>query len=261
MVKRAGDVTACCAAAAPLGRRGGGPYNRVMHEAATMELLTALDTTEARRRMVDGQLRPNKVTDPRVIAAMLDLPRERFLPPALAARAYGDGIIALPGGRAMLTPMVTARLIQLLGLRDGDRMLVVGAGTGYLSAVAAHCGARVTALEEDAALRAIAAPALGGLFPAGAVTLVAGSLPEGHEAAAPYDAVLIEGEVPAIPAALSAQLAEGGRLAAILAARGPAAGPRAVIGRKAGGSFGVTDAFDCATVPLPAFQPAPGFVF
>ncbi|WP_245762065.1 protein-L-isoaspartate O-methyltransferase family protein [Falsiroseomonas stagni] len=232
-----------------------------MQEAATMEVLTALDTTEARRRMVDGQLRPNKVTDPRVIAAMLDLPRERFLPPALAARAYGDGIIALPGGRAMVTPMVTARLIQLLGLRDGDRMLVVGAGTGYLAAVAAHGGARVTALEEDAALRGIAAKALAGLFPPGAVTLVAGSLRDGHAAGAPYDALLIEGEVPAIPATLSGQLAEGGRLAAILGAKGPGAGPRAVIGRNAGGSFSVTDAFDCATVPLPAFQPAPGFVF
>ncbi|NGM21981.1 protein-L-isoaspartate O-methyltransferase [Roseomonas stagni] len=226
-----------------------------------MELGTALDTTEARRRMVDGQLRPNKVTDPRVIAAMLDLPRERFLPAAAAARAYGDGIIPLPGGRAMLTPMVTARLVQLLGLRDGDRVLVVGAGTGYVAAVAAHCGARVTALEEDAGLQGIAAKALAGLFPPGAITAVSGSLPEGHAAGAPYDAILIEGEVPAIPAALSAQLAEGGRLAAILAARGPAAGPRAVLGRKAGGSFGTTDAFDCATVPLPAFQPAPGFVF
>lgn len=230
-----------------------------------MEVVTALDTPldtgEARRRMVDGQLRPNKVTDPRLIAAMLDLPRERFLPPSLVPRAYADGFVPLPGGRAMLSPMVTARLLQLLGLRDGDRMLVVGAGTGYLSAVAARCGARVTALEDDDALQGIAVRALAGLFPAGAVTVVSGDPREGHVAGAPYDALLIEGEIPSIPAALSAQLAEGGRLAAVLSAKGPAAGPRAVIGRRAGGSFSVTDAFDCATVPLPAFQPAPGFVF
>jgi protein-L-isoaspartate(D-aspartate) O-methyltransferase len=232
-----------------------------MQEALTMELATELDSGEARRRMVDGQLRPNKVTDPRIIAAMLDLPRERFLPPGLAARAYADSLLALPGGRAMLSPMVTARLLQMLGLRDGDRMLVVGSGTGYLAAVAAHAGARVTALEDDAALSAIAARVVPELLPPGAVTLVSGDPREGHAAAAPYDAILVEGEIPAIPATLSAQLAEGGRLAAVLAARGPAAGPRAVLGRKAGGSFGVTDAFDCATMPLPAFQPAPGFVF
>lgn len=226
-----------------------------------MELDAAERTTLARRHMVDGQLRPNKVTDPGIIAAMLDLPRERFLPAGLAARAYADEDVRLPGGRAMIQPMMIARLLQLLGLRDGDRLLVVGAGTGYGAAVAAHAGARVTALEEDAGLIGIARAAIGDLLPVGAVALVQGSLAAGHATGAPYDAILIEGEIPAIPAAISGQLAEGGRLAAVLGASPRGAGSRAVAGRKAGGSFSVTDAFDCATLPLPAFRPAPGFVF
>lgn len=226
-----------------------------------MALEAAQDTSAARRHMVDGQLRPNKVTDPRLIAAMLDLPRERFLPAGLATRAYADEDVRLPGGRVMAEPMLIARLLQLLGLRDGDRLLVIGAGTGYGAAVAAQCGARVTALEEDAALLAIARRALAGLLPVGAVTLVEAGLAAGHAGGGPYDAILIEGEVPAIPAALSDQLAEGGRLVAVQAAQGRGTASRAVLGRRAGGSFSVTDAFDCATLPLPAFQPVPGFVF
>ncbi|MDO9503618.1 protein-L-isoaspartate O-methyltransferase [Falsiroseomonas sp.] len=215
----------------------------------------------ARRFMVDGQLRPNKVTDPRLLAAMGDLPRERFLPPGLAARAYADEDVRLPGARALMQPMAIARLLQLLRIRDGDRLLVLGAGTGYAAAVAASCGARVVAVESDAALLAIARQALGGLLPAGAVTLVRADPAPGHAAGAPYDAILIEGEVPSVPDAIAAQLAEGGRLATVLAAPDRGASSRAVWGVRHAGSFSVTDAFDCATLPLPAFQPAPAFVF
>lgn len=221
----------------------------------------APDWEAARRFMVDGQLRPNKVTDPLLLAAMGALPRERFVPAALAPRAYADEDVRLPGGRALIEPMVIARLLQLLRLREGDRMLVLGAGTGYAAAVAARCGARVVAVEDDPALLGIARQALDGLLPAGAVSLVQADPVQGHAAGAPYDAILIEGEIPAVPPAIAAQLAEGGRLATILpgAARGQAA--RAVSGLRAGGSFSVTDAFDCATLALPHFQAAPGFVF
>jgi protein-L-isoaspartate(D-aspartate) O-methyltransferase len=216
----------------------------------------------ARRLMVDGQLRPNQVNDPFLIAAMLDLPRHRFLPARLAPWAHADADVPLPGGgRVMLQPMMIGKLITLLALRQGDRLLVVGAGAGYGAAVAARMGARVTALEEDAALIALGRQVLPGLLPPDALRLVEGPLAQGHAEAAPYDAILVEGEVPAIPKTLSDQLAEGGRLATVLAAgvRGP--GARAVLGRRAGGSFAVVDAFDCLTAPLPAFQTAPGFVF
>jgi protein-L-isoaspartate(D-aspartate) O-methyltransferase len=216
---------------------------------------------EARRRMVDGQLRPSRVTDPRLLSAMLEIPRERFLPPGLAARAYTDEDVVLQGGRALIEPMVIARLIQLLAIRDGDRVLVVGAGAGYAAAIAARCGGRVVALEEDAGLLALARRALHGLAAPDALRLVEGPLTAGFPGAAPYDAILVEGEVPAVPDALAGQLAEGGRLATVLTAAERGLSSRAVLGRRIGGSFSVTDAFDCATLPLPAFRPQPGFVF
>jgi protein-L-isoaspartate(D-aspartate) O-methyltransferase len=216
---------------------------------------------EARKRMVDGQILPNKVTDPRLLAALRAIPRERFLPPDLAARAYLDETVRLPGGRGMAQPMVIARLLQALALRDGDRMLLVGAGTGYAAALAAGCGARVTALEDSPELAAIARAALAATVPPGAVTLVEGPIVQGHPSGAPYDAILIEGQVPAIPDAIAGQLAEGGRLVTVLGTGRHCGASRAVVGRRAGGSFSVTDAFDCATLPLPAFWPAPGFVF
>lgn len=219
------------------------------------------DTALARKHMVDGQLRPNRVNDPRLVAAMLEIPRELFLPPGLAARAYTDEDVPLPGGRALIEPMIIARLLQSLALRDGDRLLVVGAGTGYAAAVAAHAGARVTALEEDGALLAIARRTLPSFAPPGQASLVEGPLAAGHPAAAPYDAILIEGEVPEVPAAIAAQLAEGGRLATVLAAASRGVSSRAVLGRRIGGTFSVTDAFDCATLPLPAFRREAGFVF
>jgi protein-L-isoaspartate(D-aspartate) O-methyltransferase len=218
-----------------------------------------MDYADARRRMVDGQLRPNRVNDPRVLDAMRELPRERFLPPPLRARAYTDEDVPLPGGRAMLEPMVLGRLVQLAAVRPGDRALVVCAGTGYGAAVLAHAGARVTALEEDAALANLAREALAACLPAGAVRLEAGRCAEGFAAAAPFDIVLIEGEVPEVPEILAAQLAEGGRLVAVRG-RGNRQGS-AVLGRRIGGSFTVTPVFDCATAALPAFAPAPGFVF
>lgn len=219
------------------------------------------DMAEARRRMVDGQLRPNRVTDPALLAAMGGIPRELFLPAGLAARAYSDEDVPLPGGRVLIQPMMIARLIQLLALRDGDRLLVAGAGTGYGAAVAALCGARVVAVEDDAGLLAIARRAVTGHIAPEALRLVQAPPTEGAADGAPYDAILIEGAIPAVPEAIAGQLAEGGRLATVLtgAARGVVA--RAVLGRRVGGSLTLTDAFDCPTAALPAFLPRPAFTF
>lgn len=219
------------------------------------------DMAEARRHMVNGQLRPNRVTDPALLAAMGEIPRELFLPVGLAARAYADEDVALPGGRALMQPMMIARLIQLLTLRDGDRLLVLGAGTGYGAAVAARCGARVVAVEDDAGLLAVARRAVAGLVPPAALRLVQGDPTEGQADGAPYDAILIEGEVPGVPDAVAGQLAEGGRLATVLGSAARGVGSRAVLGRRMAGGLTLADAFDCATAALPAFRPRPGFVF
>jgi protein-L-isoaspartate(D-aspartate) O-methyltransferase len=222
---------------------------------------TMRDMAEARRRMVDGQLRPNRVTDARLLAAMGEIPRERFLPPAYAARAYADEDVRLPSGRGLIEPMVIARLIQLLSIRDGDRAMVVGAGRGYGAAVLARCGARVVAVEDDASLVASAHQATAGMVAAGDLRFVEQPVAGGYPAAAPYDGILIEGAVPEVPAAIAGQLAEGGRLVTVIAAPSAGGPARAVIGRRIGGAFSLSDAFDCATLPLPAFARRPAFVF
>lgn len=220
----------------------------------------AEDFAAARKWMIDGQLRPNKVTDARIIDAMLDLPRHRFVPPAAIARAYADEAVPLGGARRMMTPMMLARLLQLAQIRAGESVLLLGAATGYGAAVLARLGARVTAVEAEAGLLDQARMALSGLSLApGSLQLVEGAPAAGQPAGAPYDVVVVEGEVPAIPEALVAQLAQGGRLVAVR--RVPGREAAAVLGRRLGEGLSLTEAFDCSAAPLPGFQPEPGFVF
>jgi protein-L-isoaspartate(D-aspartate) O-methyltransferase len=218
-----------------------------------------MDFAEARRFMVEGQLRPNRVEDPRIVAALRDLPRERFAPPALASRAYADADLPLPGGRAMLKPMVLARLVQLAGLRRGERALVLAAGTGFGAALMAAIGGNVTAVESDPALLAIARAALPAAVPAGSVTLIEADPAQGHAAGAPYDVVMIEGGVTAVPRAVQDQLAEGGRLVAIGLEGGPPG--RALLLRRAGGAVSALKDFDAHAPALPGFAAAPAFAF
>lgn len=218
-----------------------------------------MDFADARRLMVDGQLRPNRVEDPRIVAAMRELPRERFLPAGLAARAYADADVPLPGGRAMLKPLVLARLVQLAAVKRGERALVLAAGTGFGAALLAAIGATVTAVEADAGLVVIARAALATTTAPGAVALIEAAPAEGYAAAAPYDAIIIEGGVMNVPDRLGAQLVEGGRLVAIGLAGGPPG--RALLLRKAGGALTTTVEFDAHAPALPGFAGAPAFAF
>ncbi len=215
----------------------------------------AYDT--ARNLMVDSQVRPNKVNDPRIIGAMRALPRERFVPPRLAPLAYSDADVPLGNGRAMVEPMVIARLVQLAAVRGGERALVVGAGSGYGAALLAACGARVTALEDDVALVALARGALADVAD---VTLVSGPLADGWPAGAPYDVVFIEGAVEDIPPALAAQLRPvSGRLVAVRAAPGGVG--QAVLGEMSPTGLNLRAEFDCTAPVLPSLRRVPGFVF
>ncbi len=208
--------------------------------------------------MVDSQIRPNKVTDPRILDAMRFLPRERFLPASLAALAYADEDVPLGAGRVMMEPMVLARLLQVAAPQDGERALVVGAGTGYGAAVLSLCGPRVTALEESAALLASARDALAAEAPG--VQLVSGPLAAGWAAGAPYDLIVIEGAVPEVPPGIAAQLkADGGRLVTVLSGRGRTAAAVVAVATPAG--IVSQAVFDCATPVLPSLRPAPEFVF
>lgn len=213
---------------------------------------------EARKHMVDSQIRPNRVIDPRLVAAMRHLPRERFLPDSAAPLAYADEDVPLGHGRFLMEPMVLAKMLQAAALRDGERVLVVGAGTGYGAALVAACGCRVTALEDDPALLTIARAVLPDLAPG--VSIVSGPLAEGWPANAPYDMVLIEGAVPEIPAALTEQMhRETGRVLTAICATGQAT--RAIMGEMTPAGLGITTIFDCATPPLPSLVKAPIFEF
>jgi len=223
------------------------------------------DFASARDHMVDGQVRPNKVIDPRIIRAMRSVPRERFVPPHLASLAYADEDVPLDRGRALMEPMVIARLVQLARVRDGDRVLVIGAGSGYGAVLLAACGGQVTALEEDEALLAIARRTLPEFAPGTA--LVAGPLAAGHAAGAPWDVILIEGAVRAIPPSIALQLKpSGGRLVTVLTPGNAAAGGQGVLAEP--GLHSAPSAvlraqpmFDCTTPLLPPLLQAPAFRF
>jgi protein-L-isoaspartate(D-aspartate) O-methyltransferase len=213
---------------------------------------------DARKNMVDSQIRPNRVSDPRILAAMRRIPRERFLPPAVLSLAYADEDVPLGNGRYLMEPMVLAKLLQAAMLREHERVLVVGAGTGYSAAVLVACGCRVVALEEDPALLAIAEAVLPAEAPG--VTLVSGPLGAGWQSHAPYDMILIEGAVPEVPPALGAQLhQETGRLLTAICRDGQAT--RAIQAEANGGSLGISAIFDCGTPPIPSLRRAPVFEF
>jgi protein-L-isoaspartate(D-aspartate) O-methyltransferase len=215
------------------------------------------DAAAARRMMVDGQIRTADVTNPDLIAAMQAVPRELFVPPALAEQAYRDGEIMLGGGRALLKPMVLARLIQGAGVHSGDRVLDVGCGTGYSSAVLSRLGASVVALEEDADLAHRAEAALAAVG-AAQVRLVRGPLIAGWPAAAPFDLILLEGATEIVPDALGGQLKPGRRLVAIFGRR---PGAKAMIYRVIEGHLVGRPIFEAAAPVLPGFVAPAAFVF
>lgn len=201
--------------------------------------------------MVDTQLKTVAVSDAAVLAAFADTPREPFLPPALASLAYADAAHEVARGRHLLAPLALALLLQHAGVAPGDRALVVGSATGYSAAILARLGLAVTALESDPALVAMAAAA--------GVASVTGALTDGWAAAAPYDLILFEGSIETVPPAIAAQLAPGGRIAAVLRQAGVGrgyVGPLTAAGAPAGLPF-----IEMAAPPLPGFDRVREFAF
>jgi protein-L-isoaspartate(D-aspartate) O-methyltransferase len=207
-----------------------------------------------RRAMVASQLRTTGVNDPRVLEAMGEVARERFVPAGLRALAYADALVPLKPGRDLNPPMALGRLLTEARPRRGERMMVVGAATGYAAAVCARLVGPLVAVEEDSELAAIARAALAG----GDARLVEGPLAKGWKKGAPYDLILIDGAVEAVPDALVGQLAEGGRLAAGIVEEGVT---RLALGRKAGDGFGMAAFADAAAAILPGFARPRAFSF
>lgn len=210
----------------------------------------------ARTLMVDCQVRPNNIVDDRIVTAMRSIRRERFVPADRAARAYGDAEIGLGHGRTMPSPLTIGKLAHFAAIRPGERVLVIGANTGYGTALLASCGGIVFALESSAALRAIATEALAA--EAIDARVVAGRLAEGAPQHAPYDAIVIEGAIDRLPDSLAAQLTPTGRLIAILRQRGVG---RIVRAQASGERFAHRMLADCHASLLSEFSPEPEFSF
>lgn len=217
------------------------------------------DFAAARRNMVDCQLRTNEVVDPRVIAAMEALPREMFVPKARQGIAYVDENLSIGSGRWLMEPLVAARLVQALEVTPADTALMIGCGTGYDAALLGRLAGSVVAVESDAELAEHATTTLSRLA-CDNVAVVTGPLEEGYAVQAPYDLILIGGAVAEVPAAIAAQLAPRGRLAAVVRADEAAQG-RATLFSKAGSVVSGRPIFDCGTPFLVGFEPRAAFVF
>ena len=221
----------------------------------TMTMERQPDFAAMRPAMVASQLRTNAVSDARVIAAMASVPRERFVRTDMAPFAYRDSLVSLGGGRSLNLPIATGRLLTEARLLPSDRVLLIGAATGYTAAVLAELVATVIAVESDHALVAIARDALGA---DDRITIIEGPLEAGHPEGAPYDLIVIDGAVERVPDALVSQIRPGGRVVAGLVDRGVT---RLAAGRRSEGGFAMMDFADVDCCLLPGFATPARFTF
>lgn len=219
------------------------------------DVIDPADFAVMRHAMVASQLRTSGVNDPRVVDVMAQVPRERFVPADQARFAYGDTGVPLPGGRRLNPPLATGRLLTAAQVEPSDRVLLVGAAGGYTAAVLAQLAASVTAVEADPTLAACTRAALTGVSNA---TVVEASLEAGAPDHGPYDLLVIDGAVEAVPDALADQVAPGGRIVSGIVDRGVT---RLASGRRTGGGFRLVDFLDIDCAVLPGFARPRSFSF
>jgi protein-L-isoaspartate(D-aspartate) O-methyltransferase len=212
----------------------------------------------ARENMVESQVRPNGITDRRIIDAMIAVAREDFVPESRRGLAYMDEDVELASApsRYLIEAMTFARLVQLAEVKPGSKVLLVGAGTGYGAAVVSRLAARVVALEDDSRLAAVARKALAGLSN---VMVVERPLAAGCAAEGPFDAVIFEGRVGEVPEALFAQVKDGGFVVAVVGEEDVA---KIHVWRLAGKTPALRLSHDATIAALPGFaRQRPAFVF
>jgi protein-L-isoaspartate(D-aspartate) O-methyltransferase len=216
-----------------------------------------MDTAQARQAMVDRQVRPHDVNGLRILGSLLEIPRERFLDPSHAQIAYLDTEVPVStqSRRRLLKPIVFGKLLQAAGIKAGERVLDVGCATGYSAAVLARLAGTVVALEEDVALARAATSNLAGVAN---VNVVMGPLTAGWAQGAPYDVILLEGRSEVAPGPLCEQLADGGRLLAVI---GSMPMGKATIYDRTGKHVTAQPLFDAGAALLPGFVKPPEFVF
>ncbi|QCK87265.1 protein-L-isoaspartate O-methyltransferase [Phreatobacter aquaticus] len=218
-----------------------------------------IDYARARRTMVDTQIRVNDVTDHRIVDALSSVPRETFVPEGRRDLAYIDDDVMVSDGtgtpRYILEPMALAKMLQAAAIEPGESVLDVGTATGYSAAVLSQFAARVVALEEDGALAGLARQNLAGLTN---VELIEGPLAAGAQAMAPFNVILLQGAVEIVPSALTSQLAEGGRLVAVV---GKGRSAKCLVHSRLGSEISVRQVFDAAIPALPGFAATREFIF
>ena len=215
-----------------------------------------------RKNMVENQVRPSDVTDRRILRIMLEIPREQFVPPSARDLAYMEEHICISGPadrspRYLMAPRVLAKLIQHLELGERDRVLDVGCGTGYSSAILAKIAQSVVGLESDPALAAQATRTLAAVG-IDNVAVITGPLAGGFPDGGPYDGILLNGAVPQVPKGLLEQLKDGGRLVGVVSDSTFGQGTQ---WRRNGAAFDARPIFDAGAPRLPGFERKPQFVF
>ena len=220
--------------------------------------MNAMNIEQARFNMIEQQIRPWDVLNLGVLELLAVVKREDFVPPEHRGMAFVDTEVPLPGGQCMLAPKVEARLLQELAVHKHERVLEIGAGSGYMAALLAHKAQHVTTLEIDPALAAFASANLkrAGVMNA---TVVTGDGSQALPADGPFDVIVVSGSVAELPEALLAQLKVGGRMAAIV---GEEPVMRALlITRSADGGLTRTVLFDTVAQRLRGFKEPTRFHF
>ncbi|MFN4183514.1 MAG: protein-L-isoaspartate O-methyltransferase family protein [Hyphomonas sp.] len=218
-----------------------------------------MDFELAREIMVDSQIRPNDVTEAAIVAAFMSTPREEFVPSARRSVAYSELEIETAPGRALWTPRDTAKLVKLAQIKPTDIVLVIAAGSGYEAALISHMADTVIALEDKAGL----VDAMSARFAEIGIDRIApveGKITEGLAEQAPFDVIYVCGMIETVPEAWGAQLAEGGRLVAVVADKDRRLG-RGKVFTKAGDTLSSRDSFDACPPRLVEFDLKPSFSF
>lgn len=221
-------------------------------------MMPQADVELARFNMVEQQIRPWDVLDQRVLDLLMRVRREEFVPAASRALAFADLELPIGQGETMLAPKIEARILQTLALKDTDRVLEVGTGTGYMTALLASLAAHVYTVDLHADFTTTARDRLRAQGIAN-VTAETGDAARGWDKHGPYDVIVLTGSVPVLPPAFQASLQPGGRLFAVVG-EAPVMAARLVTS-VARGVYNSTDVFETCIRPLKnALQPE-RFVF
>ncbi|MEP7210628.1 MAG: protein-L-isoaspartate O-methyltransferase [Alphaproteobacteria bacterium] len=213
-----------------------------------------MDLEAARTAMIDSQVRPNDVTDRRLIAAMASVPRETFVPAGREALAYADCAVETGPGRHMMAARDFAKLVHAGAITEDDRVLDIAPGSGYSTVVLAKLAGSVVALEQDEAAAVVVRDALA--RNSGKAEVVAGALKAGAAAQGPFNVIFVNGAVEQTPQAWIDQLAEGGRLVVVV---NEGVVRRARVYVRSGDKTAWRAPFESAAPTLPGFEQAEVF--